>query len=332
MDITELFAISIKSKASDLHLSAGQVPMIRIDGDLQFLDLPALSCDAVDSLLYAIMDEPQKQAFEAALKVDFSLDIANLGRFRCHLFRQSRGSAGVFRIIPSKVLTLAQLGLPESLKTMVNHLNGLVLITGATGCGKSSTLAAMIDYINESRSGHIITIEDPIEFIHVSKKCLINQRELHQHSLGFDEALGSALRADPDIILVGEMRDRQTIRLALTAAETGHLVFSTMHTSSAAKTINRILDVFSGEEKSAVRSMLSHSLRAVVSQVLLPRKSGGRIPALEIMHCTPAIGNLIREDKIPQIYSAIQTGGSAGMQTLEQHMNILTNKNQLAST
>ncbi len=329
MDITELLAFSVKSKASDLHLSSGEPPMIRVDGDLRRVNLPPMASEDVNKLLYDIMNDQQRKAFEEFLETDFSFSVAGLARFRVNVFLQNRGPAGVFRTIPPRVATMEQLGLPEIFKDIANRRNGLILITGPTGSGKSTTLAAVIDYINENRFEHIITIEDPIEFVHESKKCLINQRELHHHTRGFDEALRSALREDPDIILVGEMRDPETIRLALTAAETGHLVFATVHTTSAAKTINRIIDVFPGGEKNMVRSMLSDSLRAVVSQALLPRVERGRVAALEIMMCTPAIRNLIREDKVAQMYSSIQTGRELGMQTLDQHLRELVDRKEI---
>jgi twitching motility protein PilT len=272
------------------------------------------------------MNDKQRKDYEEFLEVDFSFEIPGIARFRVNAFNQKRGAAAVFRTIPSKVLTLEDLNAPAIFKEIVNVPRGLVLVTGPTGSGKSTTLAAMIDYLNDREYGHILTIEDPIEFVHTSKKCLINQREVHKDTLGFSEALRSALREDPDIILVGEMRDLETIRLALTAAETGHLVFGTLHTSSAAKTIDRIIDVFPGAEKTMVRSMLSESLRSVIAQTLLKKTGGGRIAAHEIMIGTPAIRNLIREDKVAQMYSAIQTGQAHGMQTLDQNLQELLKK------
>ena len=318
MDITELLAFSVKNKASDLHLSAGLPPMIRVDGDVRRINVPALEHKTVHALIYDIMNDKQRKDFEEYFETDFSFELPEIARFRVNAFNHNRGAAAVFRTIPSKILTLEELGCPPIFKDISDQPRGIVLVTGPTGSGKSTTLAAMIDYKNESEHGHILTIEDPIEFVHESKKCLVNKREVHRDTLGFSEALRSALREDPDIVLVGEMRDLETIRLALTAAETGHLVFGTLHTSSAAKTIDRIIDVFPAAEKGMVRSMLSESLRAVIAQTLLKRIGGGRVAAHEIMVGTPAIRNLIREDKVAQMYSAIQTGQQFGMQTLDQ--------------
>lgn len=326
MDITELLAFSVKQGASDMHLSAGLPPMIRVDGDVRRINLPALEHKEVHSLVYEVMNDKQRKDFEELLETDFSFEIPGLSRFRVNAFNQNRGAGAVFRTIPSKVLTMEQLGMGNNFKNICMQPNGLVLVTGPTGSGKSTTLAAMVDYINENKYEHILTIEDPIEFVHESKKCLMNQREVHRDTHGFDAALRSALREDPDIILVGEMRDLETIRLALTAAETGHLVFGTLHTNSASKTVDRIVDVFPAAEKGMVRTMLSESLKAVVSQSLLKKVGGGRVAAHEIMIGTPAIRNLIREDKIAQIYSAIQTGQNMGMQTLDQCLTDLVNK------
>ncbi|AKH20600.1 type IV pilus twitching motility protein PilT [Sedimenticola thiotaurini] len=326
MDIAELLAFSVKHEASDLHISAGLPPMIRVDGDIRRINVPALDHKIVHGLVYDIMNDKQRKDYEEFLETDFSFEIPGLARFRVNAFNQDRGASAVFRTIPSKVLTLEDLGCPETFKDIVNVPRGLVLVTGPTGSGKSTTLAAMMDYKNDNEYAHILTIEDPIEFVHTSKKCLINQREVHRDTLGFAEALRSALREDPDIILVGELRDLETIRLALTAAETGHLVFGTLHTSSAAKTIDRIIDVFPAGEKSMVRSMLSESLRSVIAQTLLKKVGGGRTAAWEIMVGTPAIRNLIREDKVAQMYSAIQTGQAHGMQTLDQHLQELVKK------
>lgn len=318
MDITELLAFSAKQKASDLHLSAGLPPMIRVDGDVRRINLPAMDHKEVQALVYDIMNDKQRKDFEEFLETDFSFEVPGVARFRVNAFNQNRGCGAVFRTIPSKVLTMEDLNMGKVFRDISMTPRGLVLVTGPTGSGKSTTLAAMIDYINDNKYEHILTIEDPIEFVHDSKKCLVNQREVHRDTLGFAEALRSALREDPDIILVGEMRDLETIRLALTAAETGHLVFGTLHTTSAAKTIDRIVDVFPAAEKSMVRSMLSESLQAVISQTLLKRAGGGRVAAHEIMRGTAAIRNLIREDKIAQMYSAIQTGQAIGMQTMDQ--------------
>lgn len=329
MDIAELLAFSVKNNASDLHLSAGLPPMIRVDGDMRRINVPPLEHRTVHSLIYDIMNDKQRKDYEEFLETDFSFEIPGVARFRVNAYNQKRGAASVFRTIPSKVLTLEDLNAPDIFKEIVDVPRGLVLVTGPTGSGKSTTLAAMIDYMNDNHYSHILTIEDPIEFVHTSKKCLINQREVHKDTLGFSEALRSALRQDPDIILVGEMRDLETIRLALTAAETGHLVFGTLHTSSAAKTIDRIVDVFPAAEKTMVRSMLSESLRSVIAQTLLKKISGGRIAAHEIMIGTPAIRNLIREDKVAQMYSAIQTGQATGMQTLDQNLKDLVKRGQV---
>ncbi len=318
MDITELLAFSAKQRASDLHLSAGLPPMIRVDGDVRRINLPPMDHKQVHSLIYEIMNDKQRKDYEEYLETDFSFEVPGVARFRVNAFNQNRGAGAVFRTIPSKVLSMEELGMGQVFRDISSVPRGLVLVTGPTGSGKSTTLAAMIDFINENKYHHILTIEDPIEFVHESKKCLINQREVHRDTHGFAEALRSALREDPDIILVGEMRDLETIRLALTAAETGHLVFGTLHTTSAAKTIDRVVDVFPAQEKSMVRSMLSESLEAVISQTLLKRVGGGRVAAHEIMRGTPAIRNLIREDKVAQMYSAIQTGANVGMQTMDQ--------------
>jgi twitching motility protein PilT len=326
MDITELLAFSAKQGASDLHLSAEMPPMIRVDGDVRRINLPALDHKEVHSLVYEIMNDKQRKDFEEFLETDFSFEVPGVARFRVNAFNHNRGAGAVFRTIPSKILSMDDLGMGQIFKDLAMTPRGLVLVTGPTGSGKSTTLAAMIDYINDTKYDHILTVEDPIEFVHESKKSLINQREVHRDTLGFSEALRSALREDPDVILVGELRDLETIRLALSAAETGHVVFGTLHTSSAAKTIDRIVDVFPAEEKSMVRSMLSESLQGVVSQTLLKKTGGGRIAAHEIMIGTPAIRNLIRESKIAQMYSAIQTGGSLGMQTMDQCLQTMLSK------
>ncbi|MBN0988405.1 MULTISPECIES: type IV pilus twitching motility protein PilT [Amphritea] len=326
MDITELLSFTVQQGASDLHITAGMPPVIRVDGEVRRIKLPSLEHKQVHTLIYDIMNDKQRKDYEERFETDFSFEVPGLARFRVNAYNQNRGAAAVFRTIPSKVLTMDDLGMGQVFRNLSNNARGLVLVTGPTGSGKSTTLAAMVDYINETRNEHILTIEDPIEFVHQSKKCLVNQREVHRDTLGFEEALRSALREDPDIILVGEMRDLETIRLALTAAETGHLVFGTLHTTSAAKTIDRIIDVFPAAEKSMVRSMLSESLQGVISQTLLKKPKGGRVAAHEIMVGTPAIRNLIREDKVAQMYSAIQTGAAFGMVTLDQSLTDLMQK------
>jgi twitching motility protein PilT len=328
MDITQLLAFSVKNKASDLHLSAGLPPMIRVHGDVRRINVEPLDQKQVHDMVYDIMNDGQRKIYEDTLECDFSFEIQGLARFRVNAFNQNRGAGAVFRTIPSKILTLEQLNAPKIFAELALKPRGLVLVTGPTGSGKSTTLAAMVNHLNENEYGHVLTVEDPIEFVHESKKCLVNQREVGPHTLSFANALRAALREDPDAVLVGEMRDLETIRLALTASETGHLVFGTLHTSSAAKTVDRIVDVFPAAEKEMVRSMLSESLVAVISQTLCKTKDGqGRVAAHEIMLGTSAIKNLIRENKIAQMYSAIQTGQNLGMQTLDQNLSDLVRRN-----
>jgi len=323
MDITQLLAFTVKNKASDLHVSAGEPPIIRVDGDMRRINMPAMEHKEVHSMVYDIMNDKQRKAYEEFWETDFSFEIPGVARFRVNAFNQNRGAAAVFRTIPSKVLTLDDLDAPAIFKKISDKPRGLVLVTGPTGSGKSTTLAAMLDYKNDTDHGHILTIEDPIEFVHASKKSLVNQREVHRDTQGFDAALRSALREDPDTILVGEMRDLETIRLALTAAETGHLVFGTLHTTSAPKTIDRIVDVFPAAEKDMVRSMISSSLQAIISQTLLKRVQGGRVAAHEILIGTNAIRSMIKENKLAQMKSALQTGSADGMQTLDQSLQKL---------
>ena len=323
MDITQLLAFAVKSKASDLHISAGEPPIIRVDGDMRRINMPEMEHKEVHSMVYDIMNDKQRKSYEENWETDFSFEIPGVARFRVNAFNQNRGAAAVFRTIPSKVLTLEDLDAPAIFKKISDKPRGLVLVTGPTGSGKSTTLAAMVDYKNDTDHGHILTIEDPIEFVHISKKSLVNQREVHRDTQSFDDALRSALREDPDTILVGEMRDLETIRLALTAAETGHLVFGTLHTTSAPKTIDRIVDVFPAAEKDMVRSMLSESLEAVISQTLLKRAQGGRVAAHEILIGTRAVRSMIRENKLPQMKSTMQTGAADGMMTLDQSLQKL---------
>ncbi|MBN8487236.1 MAG: type IV pilus twitching motility protein PilT [Burkholderiales bacterium] len=332
MDIAELLAFSVKNKASDLHLSAGLPPMIRVHGDVRRINIDPLTHKQVHAMVYDIMNDTQRKTYEDTLECDFSFEVQGLARFRVNAFHQQRGASAVFRTIPSKIQTLQQLNCPAVFADLALKPRGLVLVTGPTGSGKSTTLAAMVDHLNESEYGHILTLEDPIEFVHESKKCLVNQREVGPHTLSFSNALRAALREDPDAILVGELRDLETIRLALTAAETGHLVFGTLHTSSAAKTVDRVVDVFPAAEKDMVRAMLSESLVAVISQTLCKTKDGnGRVAAHEIMLGTAAIRNLIRENKLAQMYSAIQTGQNVGMQTLDQCLADLLRRNQISA-
>ena len=331
MDILELLSFAKKEGASDIHLSSGEPPTIRIHGDIRKIDSPPLNREDVHKVLYDILRDHQRKVYEEQHELDFAIAWANIGRFRVNAFMQNRGESIVFRTIPTDIPTLEQLGMPKILSDLTEKDKGLVLVTGPTGCGKSTTLAAMIDLINRRDKCHILTVEDPIEFVHESKKSLINQRELGVHTHSFANALKAALREDPDVILVGEMRDLETISLALTAAETGHLVFGTLHTSSAPKTVTRIVDVFPPEQQEQVRTMFSESLQAVLTQQLLKRKDGkGRVAALEIMVGTAAVRNLIRENKIAQILSSLQTGRQYGMQTMDQALVELYQKEQVA--
>ena len=332
MNISELLAFSIQNKASDLHLSAGLPPLLRVDGEIARVSLPALSHKEVQAMLHDIMNETQRQYYDKHLECDFSFTAPDMARFRINAFNQVRGAAAVIRSIAATVPTLEQLGAPALFGTLALKKAGLILVTGPTGSGKSTTLAAMIDHINRHRTAHILTIEDPIEFIHQPQQSLINQREIGRHTGSFATALRSALREDPNVIMVGELRDLESIRLALSAAETGHLVLGTLHTSSAVKTVDRIVDVFPGDEKEMVRTMLSESLQGVISQTLIRRCDGnGRVAAHEIMLGTLAIRNLIREGKVAQMYSTLQTSGNSGMQTLDQSLAQLVRQQAISA-
>lgn len=323
MDISELLAFGVEQGASDCHLSAGEPPMIRIHGDLKKLESPPLTKEQVHALVYDIMTDVQRKTFEETRECDFSFELGDVARFRVNVFMQRKGEGAVFRTIPTQILTLEELGMPPILKQLCEKEKGLILVTGPTGSGKSTTLAAMVDYLNNTFEGHILTVEDPIEFVHQSKKCLVNQRELGPHTHSFANALRSALREDPDAILVGEMRDLETIQLALTAAETGHIVFGTLHTSSAPKTVDRVIDVFPPNQQAQIRAQFAESIEAVMTQTLLKKKGGGRAAALEIMTGTTAIRNLIREGKIHQIPGTMQVSQKDGMQTMDMALQNL---------
>ncbi|MCB0352945.1 MAG: type IV pilus twitching motility protein PilT [Bdellovibrionales bacterium] len=327
MDITQLLQFAVQQEASDLHISSGEPPMVRVHGSMKKIKVPPLTSEQTHSMIYDIMNDLHRKNFEEHSELDFSMQLGEVARFRVNVFRQNRGLGAVFRQIPTNILSLEQLGMPPVLRELSVREKGLVLVTGPTGSGKSTTLAAMIDFINANYEKHILTVEDPIEFVHRSKKCLLNQREVGPHTLSFKNALKAALREDPDIILVGEMRDLETIQLALTAAETGHLVFGTLHTSSAPKTVDRIIDVFPPEQQAQVRAMFAESIQAIITQTLCKKVGGGRVAGLEILLGTTAVRNLIREGKIHQIPSAMQTGQSHGMQTMEMHLLELVDRN-----
>ena len=326
IDISKLLTFAVQQVASDCHISAGEPPMVRLHGDLKKLDHPTLSQDETHALIYDMMSDVQRKNFEEHRECDFSFDLGDIARFRVNVFVQGRGLGAVFRTIPTEILPLEKLGMPPILRQLCDREKGLILVTGPTGSGKSTTLAAMIDYLNNTYEGHILTIEDPVEFVHKSKKCLVNQRELGVHTLSFANALRAALREDPDIILVGEMRDLETIQLALTAAETGHLVFATLHTSSAPKTVDRIIDAFPPNQQAQVRAQLSETLEAVLTQTLLKKKAGGRVAAVEIMMGTTAVRNLIREAKLHQIPGVMQASQKDGMQTMDMALLELANR------
>lgn len=329
MDITQLLKFTLDNKASDLHLSSSNPPIVRIDGDLQRIKTDSLTGDMIKSMLYSVMTEAQRADYERDYELDFAISFGENARFRVNAFTNRGGSAAVFRVIPTKIPTMEQLGLPPIFRHLAELEKGLVLVTGPTGSGKSTTLASMINHINETAAAHILTVEDPVEFFHPSKKALVNHREVGNDTLSFGRALKSALREDPDIILVGEMRDHETISLALTAAETGHLVFGTLHSNTAAKTIDRIIDVFPAAEKDMVRAMLSSSIQGIISQTLLKKAGGGRVAAHEILVGTNAVRNLVRENQLAQIYSMIQTGSRYGMQTMEDAVNDLLETGQI---
>jgi len=323
VEITELLKFTLDNKGSDLHLSGNNQPIVRIDGELQRIKTDSLTADQIRAMLFSIMTEEQRAVYERELEHDFAIALGEDARFRVNAFTNRAGSAAVLRVIPTKIPTMEQLDLPPVMRRLAELEKGLVLVTGPTGSGKSTTLASMINHINENYSSHILTVEDPVEFFHPSKRALVNHREVGNDTRSFSRALKSALREDPDVILVGEMRDHETISLALTAAETGHLVFGTLHSNTASKTIDRIIDVFPAAEKEMVRAMLSSSIQGIISQSLLSKEGGGRVAAHEIMVGSNAIRNLIRENQLAQIYSMIQTGSRYGMQTMEDSVNDL---------
>jgi twitching motility protein PilT len=329
--LPDLLKTTVEMEGSDLHISTDTAPLVRVDGELQRLQLPALTPADSKQLVYSILTDSQKKRFEESMELDFSFGIRGLARFRCNVFTQRGAVSAVFRLIPEKIRTFGELGLPSVLASLADRPRGLVLVTGPTGSGKSTTLAAMIDKINSERHGHILTIEDPIEYLHANKNCLVNQREVHSDTMNFGSALRAALREDPDTVLIGEMRDLETVEAALKIAETGHLTFASLHTNSSAQTINRIIDIFSAGQQSQIRTQLSLVLEGIVCQALLPRADGkGRVVALEIMVPTPAIRNLIRDDKIHQIYGAMQAGQEKlGMQTVNQSLASLYMKRQI---
>src|SRR5437867_7249330 len=330
-DLTALLGFAQDQGASDLHISAGMPPMVRIRGEMVRLEMPAFSREETQAAIYDILTDHQKKMFEQTRDIDFAFEIPGVSRFRANVMSQIRGLGAVFRVVPTTVKTLDELGMPKVLKDLSSLEKGLVLVTGPTGSGKSTTLAAMVDYVNDNNRGHILTIEDPIEFVHESKKCLVSQREVGPHTDSFANALRAALREDPDVILVGELRDLETTQLAISAAETGHLVLATLHTSSASKTVDRIIDIFPSGQQAQIRTMLSESIEGVIAQMLLPsRDTKGRVGALEVLVAVPALRNLIREDKTAQIMTVIQTGAQHGMQSLDQSLRDLVMQGKLS--
>ena len=331
VDLTALLGFAVEQNASDLHISPYMPPLVRIRGEVMPLDMAPLTGEETHAAIYDILNDVQKRIFEERRDLDFAFEIPGMSRFRANVLLQQHGPGAVFRVVPTKVRTLDEMGMPKVLKTLASREKGLVLVTGPTGSGKSTTLAAMVDYVNDNHRGHILTIEDPIEFVHNSKRCLVRQREVGPHTHSFANALRAALREDPDVILVGELRDLETTQLAISAAETGHLVFATLHTNSASKTVDRIIDIFPSGQQAQVRTMLSESIEGVVAQSLLPSKDGkSRVAALEVLVGVPALRNLIREDKTAQILSVIQTGTQYGMQSLDQSLRDLVMQGKLA--
>lgn len=326
MDATDLLARAVEAGASDLHLAAGEIPMLRVDGELRRMALPSLTSAAMNDALSALLDEGQCRRWLQGDELDLALELASLGRFRLSLFRQINGLAAAFRLIPQRIASIDELELEEVFQAVAQHTDGLVLVGGPTGSGKSSTLAALIDRLNREQALHIITLEDPVEVVHSSQRSLVNQREIGRHCRDFAQGLRSALRQDPDVIMIGELRDLETVRLALRAAQTGHLVLATVHTRTAASSIDRLVEVFAAEEKPLVRAMLAESLRLVVAQVLVKRGGGGRVAAREVLVATPAVRNLVREGRMAQLCSVMQTGAAEGMRTMEGAMRALRDR------
>lgn len=329
MDVTELLALAVDAGASDLHLAAGQIPMLRLDGELQRMALPTVGSVALIEAMAPVLDENQRQQWAQGDELDLALELPMLGRFRLNLFRQLRGPAVSFRLIPGRIATLDELDLKDMFQAVAQCSDGLILVGGPTGSGKSSTLATLLDQLNRERALHIVTLEDPVEVIHSSQRSLVNQRQVGRDSASFAQGLRSALRQDPDVVMIGELRDLDSIRLALRAAETGHLVLATVHTRSAASSIDRLVEVFAAEEKPLVRAMLAESLRLVVVQVLVRRAGGGRVAAREVLVATPAVRNLVREGRMAQLYSVMQAGGAQGMRTMEGALRVLNEKGQI---